>query len=154
MACSSGSGAPFSSRSSGRDGSSERSVTVGTPGRTPGTLERPDWDPPASGRRRLRRSLARFRLRATDRPSVSSARLAMRRVTPAPAAVLAQLEPLRVVPLALVRLVVAALALLTGEGGSNPNVSTSHVGASVRGVKSGYRTAGAETNAARRRPSV
>ena len=55
-----------------------------------------------------------------------SSRLAVRGVAPAPAAVLAQLQPLRVVPLALVRLVVPALALFAGEGGSDPDVSTGH----------------------------
>jgi hypothetical protein len=50
----------------------------------------------------------------------------MRGVAPAPAAVLAQLQSLRIVPLALVRLVVPALALLAGEGCSDPDVSTGH----------------------------
>ena len=55
------------------------------------------------------------------------ARLAVRGMPLAPLAVLAKLQPLRVVALALIRLVVAALALLAGEGGSDPNVSTGHV---------------------------
>ena len=54
------------------------------------------------------------------------ARFAVRGVAPAPAAVLAQLHPLRIVPLALVRLIVPALALLAGEGCSDPDVSTGH----------------------------
>ena len=83
---------------------------------------------------------------------VSSARLAVRRVAPAPAAVLAQLEPLRVVPLALVRLVIPALALFAGESRSDPDVSTGHLGASRRWWSGlGHRTAGVTTNAARRR---
>jgi len=45
----------------------------------------------------------------------------------APAAVLAQLEALRVVALALIRLVIPALAFLAGEGGSDPDVSTGHI---------------------------
>ena len=62
---------------------------------------------------------------------VSSARFAVRRVAPAPAAVLAQLQPLRIVPLALVGLIIPSLALFTRESCSDPNISTSHVGASV-----------------------
>jgi hypothetical protein len=47
-------------------------------------------------------------------------------VPTAPATVLAQAHPIGVVALALIRLVVAMLALLTGEGDSDPNVSASH----------------------------
>jgi hypothetical protein len=54
------------------------------------------------------------------------ARLAVGGMPPAPLAVLAKLQPLRVVALALIGLVVTALALLAREGGSNPNVSTGH----------------------------
>jgi hypothetical protein len=43
-----------------------------------------------------------------------------------PAAVLAQTHPVRVVALALIRLVVAVLALLAGEGDSDSNVSAGH----------------------------
>jgi hypothetical protein len=50
----------------------------------------------------------------------------MRRVTAAPAAVLAKLQALGVVPLALIRLIVPALALLAREGGGDPDVSTGH----------------------------
>jgi hypothetical protein len=59
-----------------------------------------------------------------------SARLAVRGVAPAPAAVLAQLESFRVVALALVRLVVPALALLAREGHGYPDISTGHLCAS------------------------
>src|SRR6185295_20322606 len=52
---------------------------------------------------------------------VNSARLAVSGVAPAPAAVLAQLEPLRVIPFALVGLVVAALALFTSKSRSDPH---------------------------------
>jgi hypothetical protein len=52
--------------------------------------------------------------------------LSMRRVTPAPATVLAHLNPFRVVALALIGLVVAAPTLLASEGHSDPNVSTGH----------------------------
>jgi hypothetical protein len=45
----------------------------------------------------------------------------------APLAVLAHLQSLRVVALALIGLIVTALALLAREGGSDPNVSTGHV---------------------------
>jgi hypothetical protein len=44
----------------------------------------------------------------------------------APPAVLAQLDSLRVVSLALVGLVIPALAHLAGEGDSDPDVSTGH----------------------------
>ena len=85
----------------------------------------------------------------------SSARLAVRRVAATPAAVLAQLQSLRVVPLALIGLVIAALALFARESGSDPNVSTSHGGSFFsKWSGSGVRTAGAKTNAARRRSSV
>ena|GEM_PF-6057265 len=47
-------------------------------------------------------------------------------VPAAPATVLAQAHPIGVVALALIRLVVAMLALLAGEGDSDPNVSASH----------------------------
>src|SRR6185312_6901678 len=57
---------------------------------------------------------------------VSSARLAVSGVAPAPAAVLAQLEALRVIPFALVGLVVAALALFTSKSRSDPHISTGH----------------------------
>jgi hypothetical protein len=65
-------------------------------------------------------------------PSVL-ARLAVRGMPLAPLAVLVKLQPLRVVALALIRLVVAALALLAGEGRSDPHVSTGH-GSSPRTV--------------------
>jgi hypothetical protein len=51
-------------------------------------------------------------------------------VTPAPAAVFAQLEALGVVALALIRLVVPALTHLAGERCSDPDISTGHVLAS------------------------
>ena len=57
----------------------------------------------------------------------NSARFAVSGVALAPAAVFAQLESLGVVPLALVRLVVPALALLAGEGGSDPDISAGHL---------------------------
>jgi hypothetical protein len=44
-----------------------------------------------------------------------------------PAAVLAQPDAIGVVALALIGLVVAVLALLAGEGDSDPNVSAGHV---------------------------
>src|SRR6185312_5397630 len=65
---------------------------------------------------------------------VSSARLAVSGVAPAPAAVLAQLEPFRVIPFALVGLVVTALALFTSKSRSDPNISTGHLRASRCGV--------------------
>jgi hypothetical protein len=49
-----------------------------------------------------------------------------------PAAVLAQLDPIRVVALALVRLVVAMLALLAGEGDSDSDISAGHDEKSLR----------------------
>jgi hypothetical protein len=44
-----------------------------------------------------------------------------------PAAVLAQADPIGVVALALIRLIVAVLALLASERDSDPDVSASHV---------------------------
>lgn len=54
------------------------------------------------------------------------ARLPMSGMRLAPAAVLAQLDPLRVVALALVRLIVAPLAVLACEGDGDSNVSAGH----------------------------
>src|SRR5207342_1638061 len=54
------------------------------------------------------------------------ARLAVAGVLAAEAAVLAQRHPVRVVALALVRLVVAMLAILAGEGDSDSHVSAGH----------------------------
>ena len=72
-----------------------------------------------------RRCFALLRSRATaDQPG--SAGFPVRGVPAAPAAVLAQLDAIRVVALALVCLVVAPLALLTREGDSDANVSASH----------------------------
>jgi hypothetical protein len=51
----------------------------------------------------------------------------MARVPAAPAAVLAQADAIGVVALALIRLVVAPLAVLAGEGDSDANVSAGHV---------------------------
>jgi hypothetical protein len=50
----------------------------------------------------------------------------MARVPPAPAAVLAQADAIGVVALALIRLVVAPLAVLAGEGDSDAYVSAGH----------------------------
>jgi hypothetical protein len=43
-----------------------------------------------------------------------------------PAAVLAELDPVRMIPLGLLGLVVTPLALLTREGDGDSNVSASH----------------------------
>jgi hypothetical protein len=51
----------------------------------------------------------------------------MRGMAPAPAAVLAHLDSLRIVSLALIRLVIPALAILAREGYSNPDVSAGHL---------------------------
>ena len=56
----------------------------------------------------------------------ASASLFVRGVLPAPAAVLAKLNPIRVVPLRLLGLVVAPLAVLACEGHGDSNVSASH----------------------------
>jgi hypothetical protein len=45
---------------------------------------------------------------------------------PAPAAVLGLRDAIRVIPLAFVRLIVAALAVLAREGDSDPYVSAGH----------------------------
>jgi hypothetical protein len=50
----------------------------------------------------------------------------MRRVLAAPTAVLAELDSIGVVPLALLCLIVAPLALLACEGYGDSNVSASH----------------------------
>src|SRR4051794_1586857 len=52
----------------------------------------------------------------------------------APLAVLAHGDSVRVVALGLVGLVIAALALLAGEGDSDPNISTGHDGDSEERV--------------------
>src|SRR3954470_23907138 len=52
----------------------------------------------------------------------------MARMPPAPLAVLAQGDAVRVVALGLVGLVVPALALLAGEGDGDPDVSAGHNG--------------------------
>src|SRR5215212_9205344 len=56
----------------------------------------------------------------------------MRGMPAAPLAVLAQGDAIRVVALGLVGLVVPALALLAGEGHSDPDVSAGHDGCSVK----------------------
>jgi hypothetical protein len=57
------------------------------------------------------------------------ARLPMAGVLTAPLAVLAQADAIRIVSLGLVRLVVASLALLAGEGDSDTHVSAGHLAA-------------------------
>src|SRR6201989_325916 len=66
----------------------------------------------------------------TDPPRL--ARLPVARVRPAPLAVLAQRDAIGVVALALVRLVVAPLALLAGEGDCDADVSAGHTPLRVR----------------------
>lgn len=56
----------------------------------------------------------------------------MLRVLLAPAAVLAHFNPVWIVALALICLVVAALAVLAGEGYSDSNVSAGHVSSLFR----------------------
>jgi hypothetical protein len=80
------------------------------------------------------------------------ARFAVRRVALAPAAVLAQLESLRIVPLALIRLVVPALALFACESGGDPDVSTGHLSASRTGVDQDFGTGCGRVNERRRAP--
>src|SRR5215218_6623017 len=80
---------------------------------------------PAPGWRFARRAFARWRSRATT--SCSLAGLAVPGVPPAPLAVLAKRDAIRVVALGLIRLVVPALALLAGEGHSDPDVSAGHL---------------------------
>jgi hypothetical protein len=55
----------------------------------------------------------------------------MRRVAPAPAAVLPELNPVWIVPLALIGLVIPAPAFLAREGYGDPDVSAGHVPALV-----------------------
>src|ERR1700741_4773211 len=61
-------------------------------------------------------------------PGRSLPGLAVPGVAPAPLAVLAQRDAIRVVALGLLGLVVPALALLAGEGHSDPDVSAGHDG--------------------------
>jgi hypothetical protein len=76
-------------------------------------------------------------------------------MSPAPAAVLAQLEPFRIVPLALIGLIIPALALFTGESCGDPDISAGHLALPVQVVITiGCRAAGVSTNAARRRRPV
>src|SRR5581483_1809674 len=87
---------------------------------------------------RSERLFTRLRLRATNQLGLKAlARLAVRRHAPAPLAELAQLQALGVVALALVCLVIAALAFLAREGGSDPNVSTGHDEIPLRDVNEG-----------------
>src|SRR5436190_8461112 len=91
---------------------------------------------PLSARRRARRSacrcLARWRLRAMRPTSYARARgppsagLLVRRVPAAPAAVLAQLDPVGIVALRLLALVIAPLALLARECDGDSDVSAGH----------------------------
>src|SRR3954447_6657425 len=72
----------------------------------------------------------------TDPPRL--ARLPVARVRAAPLAVLAQRDAIRVVALALVRLVVAPLALLAGEGDCDADVSAGHTPLRVRCGPTGW----------------
>src|SRR5688572_31453694 len=63
-----------------------------------------------------------------------SASLLVGSVAAAPAAVLAQLDAIRIVPLGLLRLIVAPLALLTLQGDGDSNVSASHGSCSIVAV--------------------
>src|SRR3954463_13214706 len=60
--------------------------------------------------------------------------LAVRGMRPAPLAVLAQRDAVRIVALGLVGLVVPALALLAREGDGDPDVSAGHLTAAPRVV--------------------
>ena len=71
----------------------------------------------------------------------ASARLAVRGVLPAPATVLARLEAVRRVPLRLLGLVVAALALLAGKRHGDSDISASHGSSFCVGTVPGRRTA-------------
>src|SRR5215208_2126625 len=149
-------GAPCASRSSSwRETASPWTASSARPGRSSpsssGKISAPKSSPSASGgtapasarrasstsaeawssgsgvppdRRSARRLLARSRSRATDYSAL--ARLAVRGVLPAPLAVLAQPDAIRVVALGLVGLVVPALALLAREGDGDPDVSAGH----------------------------
>ena len=123
------------------------------PGRRDRRRCSPPQEPPAVGARAAPSLVCGCEPR---RAFPSLARLAMRGVALAPAAIFAQLEPFRVVPLALIRLVVPAFALFTSESCSNPDVSTGHVGASRKTRWSGLRRrgTGVSRNAARRRFGV
>src|SRR3954451_8068292 len=64
--------------------------------------------------------------RGRRRPRTRSSRLLVRRMRLAPAAVLAELDPVRIVPLGLLCLVVASLALFTSERHADSDVSACH----------------------------
>jgi hypothetical protein len=66
-------------------------------------------------------------------------------MAPAPPAVFAQLDPLGVVALALVRLIVPALADVACERHSDPDISTGHLLASRRAWLLARQPAGALT---------
>src|ERR1700750_2794526 len=70
---------------------------------------------------------------------LSLARLAMPGMPPAPLAVLAQGDAIRVIALGLLGLVVPALALLAGEGDGDPDISAGHGRRAPRGVGSWMR---------------
>src|ERR1700729_3423396 len=95
-------------------------LAFGARGRDAGTREL------ARGRTAAAPLLGTFAVASHGYSGRASARFAVRGVAPAPAAVLAQLQPLRVIPLALIGLVIPALALFACESGSDPNVSTGH----------------------------
>src|SRR5689334_5354559 len=76
---------------------------------------------PRAARSRRRRSRCR-----SDIADGLLARLAVPCVAPAPLAVLPQRDAIRIVALGLLGLVVPALAVLAGEGHSDPDVSAGH----------------------------
>src|SRR5919197_5156217 len=77
--------------------------------------------------RAARRSARWARRRSECESAIGLARLPMGCVRPAPAAVLAELDAVRRVPLGLVRLVVPPLALRAGEGDPNSDSGLGHV---------------------------
>ena len=76
--------------------------------------------------RLARAALGLALLRALAVTSHASACLLVRGVLPAPTAVLAELDPVRIVPLGLLGLIVPPLALLACEGDGDSDVSASH----------------------------
>ena len=75
---------------------------------------------------RQTRSLNGGPLRERSGPRTRSSRLPVRRMRLAPAAVLAELDPVRIVSLGLLCLIVASLALLTSERHADSDVSACH----------------------------
>jgi hypothetical protein len=102
----------------------------------PDRVRRPYWGPAGLGG-----TVFPLRVCGYEPQFRGSARLPMRGVTFAPAAVLPQLDSLGIVALALIRLIVPAPAFLTSEGYGDPDVPAGHGVSSlivVGSIRPGY----------------